>query len=210
MDWKEPREKLRLKAVSLTKTVQKIDPKLRAELLVKYDYTCCYCGGRYKKYLIRTVINTKTNDIDMCCRMCFLLTNLNGGCYHEMEVYYSQLSQLDIVKKTFNYIIKNKIVPSPLEVDSKVQKVSVSILEFVNIVNYYQKDPFELKNYKIFFSPNLSIDFIISNLESGYTFTCDSDDEEENDCINKHLDIPSLDAETDPDATKFISKFFEQ
>lgn len=212
MEWKEPREKLKLRTVPLSKTLPKIDPKIRAELLVKYDYTCCYCGGRYKKYLIKSVINLKTDDVNVCCRLCFLLTNLNNGCYREMDIYYSHLSQLDIVKKTVNYIIKNNIVPSPLDIDSKVKKTTLSMLEFINIVNGHQKDPFELRNYKIFFSHDLTTDFITANFNPGYTFTNDSDEEEDdNEKDEKSLnlsEIPLLDAKTDPDAKEFIDKFF--
>ena len=210
MEWKEPREKLKLRAVPLSKSLPKIDAKLRAELLVKYNYTCCYCGGYYKKYLTKTVVNLKTDDIDTCCKACYLLTHLSGGLYHEMDVYYSQLSQLDIVRKTVNHIIKNKIVPSPLDIDKNIKKISLSVLEFINIVNNYQKAPFELRNYKIFFSPDLPTDFIIANLESGYTFTNDSDNEDDEDNIDYNLDISMLDPKTDPDAIKFIDKYFTQ
>lgn len=211
MEWEEPREKLKLRTVSLSKTLPKIDPKVRADLLVKYNYTCCYCGGRYKKYLIKNVINLKTDDVDVCCRLCFLLTNLNGGYHREMDIYYSHLPQLDIVRKTINHIIKNNIVPSPLDIDSKVKKTNLSVLEFINIVNGYQKAPFELRNYKIFFNPDLTTDFITTNFNQGYTFTNDSDEEDDdNEKSLNELEIPLLDPKTDPDAKKFIDKFFKQ
>lgn len=142
----------------------KISKKDRTKILAENNYSCRYCGGIYSKYLMSTYIpSVKSSDI--ACRACYLITHLNYGNYTELRVYYSTMSQLDIVKKTVDYIIDNDEVPLPNIIDPNIKTSPLSILEFINVLNNYSDEPVPeiLSNYKIFFSNKLNTDFITSN-----------------------------------------------
>lgn len=140
----------------------KFNKQVRGQLLEQHKNTCRYCGGTYAKYLICTYIpNSKVNDL--CCRLCHMITHINTVLFGQIELYYSETSQIDIVKKTIEYVIKNNVIPQPFQIDNNIKLTPISLLEFVNILNNYDTFPQELKNYKLFFTDNLSIDFIISN-----------------------------------------------
>ena len=162
----------------------------RNKILVENNYSCRYCGGTYAKYLMLSYIPTAQIN-DVCCRLCYIITHLNYGMYNEVELYYSELSQTDIVKKTAEYIIDNSEVPEASIIDKDICTVSISLLEYINILNNVNEDFIieELANYKIFFSKNLNIDFIMNNYGNPFLDTSkDSIKKIDKPIIKKHID----------------------
>ncbi len=81
---------------------------------------CRYCGGKYNKYKYCIQIdkgkdksNYELDNLDMCCKVCYLITHINNDFKKEMKLYWSTKSQVDIVKETVDYIIKNQSIPIP-------------------------------------------------------------------------------------------------
>lgn len=167
--------------------VDKVDKKVRSELLTKYDSICHYCGGKYLKYLICTYF-TESKSSDICCKLCHMVTHLNYGITKEIDVYYSKLSQVDVVKLTVEYIINNNEVPEPYQIDNDVKMSPVSLLEFTNIINNYDSYPNELTNYKIFFMNCLNTDFITNNYGEKMSMFL-SDDIKFNKIIEHHIPL---------------------
>lgn len=209
MEWKEPRRPIRLKTLPYDKTTpHKVDLGDREQVLKECQYACCYCGGVYKKYLIRIqvykenyLINCQEYDIDVCCPMCHLVTHLNTGQFHEMEVHSSKMTQKEIIHKTAEFIQENSRVPHPHEVDPDIKSVPISILEFIHIINSYKKKPLDLKLYRIFFSPAVKYDFILNNYPSNYMFV----DDPNSGSGPSTMKIPE---DKDPKALQLIDKFF--
>ena len=112
MNWLQIRETLSHRCESFRDFghFDKFSKKDRSKILANNNYSCRYCGGIYPKYLISTYIPyAKVSDV--ACRICFLVTHLNYGFYNEIKIYYSLMSQVDIVKNTVDYIIDNNEIP---------------------------------------------------------------------------------------------------
>ena len=140
MNWKEVRDELKIRSEKFRDFghYDKISKNVRIDLLKTHNNTCRYCGGVYPKYLICTFISdVKTNDL--CCRACYLITHINYGLYKELRLYYSHMKQIDIVKKTIEFIIDNDRIPLPFEIDPDILQTPISLLEFINIVNNYDR-----------------------------------------------------------------------
>jgi|688.fasta_scaffold179882_4 hypothetical protein len=158
---------------------EKFTKKIRGETLVKNNYTCRCCGGVYPKYLICCYLtDAKCNDV--LCRACYLITHLNNGMFREIKLYYSNESQLNIVRKTVEYIIDNNVIPIPTKIDPDVKIAPLTLLEYINILNNTNEYPIELQNYKIFFTNKLNIDFIINNYGKNMVMFLDYQDTDEN------------------------------
>ena len=157
--------------------VDKISRKDREMILQETDSTCRYCGGKYPKYLICHYIGKKRCN-DVSCRPCYLVTHLNYGILSELKLYYSLVSQLEIVKKSVDFVISHNRIPTPLEVDPVAKHTPISLLEYINVINNYDTIPPELANYKLFVSEKLNIEFIMSNY--GHKIAIFIDEDEEN------------------------------
>lgn len=140
----------------------KFTKQLRNNILSENNYSCRYCGGIYPKYLICIKIN-QINKIDICCRICYIITHLNYGLFKELKLYYSLMPQLDIIRKTVDFIIKYNEIPPPNKIDENIELTPISLIEFINILNNYDSIPLEFKNYKLFVSNKLNVDFIFYN-----------------------------------------------
>lgn len=174
MDWQKERDNITCMVQNFSHLghTKKCTLATRNEVLKKYNYTCRYCGGIYKKYLM----SIKINEVDdVCCRLCYLVTHLNSGLHKEILVFYSELSQLEIIKRTADYIINNGEVPFAQLIDKNIKHVPITILEFINILNNNDKYPIELQSYKIFFSNKLNIDFVLSNYAKYQSLFIDED-----------------------------------
>ena len=164
MIWSQSRDTLTPKSINFRDYGHndKFNKKMRGDILTKYKSTCRYCGGYYPKYLICSYLaDVKLNDT--CCKLCHMVTHLNYGNTKDVAIYYSELSQIDIVRQTVEYIISNNNIPQPWEIDINVKQSPISFIEFVNIVNNFDQIPEELNNYKIFFNDCLNLEFIVSN-----------------------------------------------
>ena len=181
MNWKQPRGLLYCSVKNFEKIGSKvgIDKKQRDAILKENDYSCRFCGGIYPKYL--NTIEYEENKFDVSCRLCYLINNLNcvsliGSTHYnkEIKLYYSELSQLEIVKKTVDYILKYEFasIPSPIDIDENVCLSPISFFEYVNLLLLNNEKVNKiLLNYKIFFSKP-DITFLSSNYgTTGSLFT---------------------------------------
>lgn len=164
MNWLKERDTLFPKCQDFKNfgNTNKLSKQNKTNILNNNNFSCRYCGGIYTKYLIGCYIS-EINDHDVSCRACYVITHLNWGMFKELKLYYSKLSQVEIVKKTVDYIINNNEIPSPNIIDPLLKTVPISILEFVNIINNYSEIPQPFDNYKLFFSSKFNIDFIVNN-----------------------------------------------
>ena len=165
--------------------------KIRNRTHIKSNNICRCCGGKYIKYLHCIHIdgnrnNNETSNLDTCCRGCYRITHINFDYNDEIELYWSKMSQLDIMRNTIDYIIKNKKIPHPHQIDKNVKSLKLSLVEFSSILWNcpYTSLPKEFQNYKIFFTQNILpwAEPIITE----YTPMFDDDDE------NDKNDIPQI------------------
>lgn len=164
MNWSTPRDIIIAKCPNFRDFghTDKISKQERMKILSLNNYSCRYCGGIYPKYLICCYLDDKKCN-DICCRICYLITHLNYGMFREMKLYYSTVSQLDIIKNTITYIIENNDVPLPTHIDKNVKLPPITLLEYISILSNSTNMPKELKDYKIFFSSKLNTDFVLRN-----------------------------------------------
>lgn len=162
MNWQNPRNPIQLSKVGYNKIHNPMKPNQqeRINILKNNGYTCRSCGGTYASYLILVYIANE-NTYDTQCPFCNTLSKLNNGISSGIELYYSKLSQLDIIKKTVDFVIANNSIPNILTIDPDAKFVQISLLEYVNIMEHINGD--EFKDYKIFFNNNFNITFITNN-----------------------------------------------
>lgn len=167
--------------------------KQRKKILTKYDYRCRFCSGKYLKYLL--CFQTKNGELDICCRLCYIITHLNFGFINGIEIYCSELSQLDIVRKTVDYIFEHDDIPSPTKIDKNITESPISIFEYTNMLIKKDKSV-DLSKFKIFIKDNMDITFIINNANKIKPMFVDSDKLEEYENVN--IDDSSDSEEIEP------------
>lgn len=145
----------------------------RRKILDQNNYTCRYCGGYYQKYL--SCIPIGDLDYDVVCHLCNIVTHLNSIYYSEFKIYYSKLKQINIIRKTVDFIIKNGVIPEPIDIDDNIQDIQLSKFEFINLLKYISNNniidiPKQFKNYKIFFSKKLDIISLQANFQLNFLF----------------------------------------
>lgn len=140
---------------------------LRKLAIHKSNHLCKYCGGKYNRYLFcvprnNTKINSD-NDLLVICKLCFMITNINHNYCKELSLCWSTLDQVEIVRKTVDFILKEQKVPLITEIDKNAKKIPMSLTEISNILIKYKKLPKEMNNYKIFVTQELDVSFIEYN-----------------------------------------------
>lgn len=172
---------------------EKISNKMRQCVSSNNNYTCRYCGGLYPKYLMGIELNNEVLDeIDVCCRACYIVTHLNFGFLNEVKLYHSTLTQLEIIRKTIDFVIKNNRLPKSIDIDKKVKELPISLIEFMNLISKCKSLPNELDNYKIFFD-SMNIDFILMNYGGEKSLFIDEVNDESiiQEEIEKHIPTPN-------------------
>lgn len=151
---------------------------------------CVYCGGKYQKlnYCIYTnKLKPKKDNIKACCHMCYLLTNFSPSNCKYVEIRQSTINQLQIIRKTVDYILQNKKMPLPREIDDHSIKININPKQYFAIGETHNDIN---KKYKVFFTDELDISYVC-HIDYDY-FKEDIVEEIKNtseECINvfKHL-----------------------
>ena len=202
-----------------------IKTKKRDKVSKRDGYHCRYCGGCYNKYLHLVSIDDKStmvNDMVFMCRMCYMITHSSYGFTREMNMYYSLIPQDEIVRRTMDMYILNGSIPSPVEVDPDVKRLSVSLIEFIVLLNEvdYNHLPSSMKKYKIFFTHLLDTTFLngerrfmfLEDIEAEYDSS--DDDEYDWDIIPKYeftsSEIKLLDKCFTPNLIKITNKVLDR
>ena len=223
MQWNKPRCPINIEVTELnhlSESLTKIKnwKRLRINVIKKYNGVCRFCGGTYSKYLTCFRLkNNKDNDnkltnFDICCRACNIINNINYGSLDEVLLYHSNLSQLEILRKTINFILENDRIPDVLEIDKNAKNIKISLLEFISILisNKNKKLPDEIKNYKIFFSKSFDTVFLYHYIQSQQSMFIDdvenSNDEKNDDNNKKFQKIP--DYKFNKNEKEYIGKHF--
>ena len=233
MNWTEPRNKLIGPTIGNFKYYGSNSDsgwrEIRQKKLKEKEFSCGYCGGVYKKYLICFYLSGdannkyKTDDLECACKFCHLITHVNFGLTREVCLYRSNMDQAAIVKKTVDYIVNYDKIPKAYEIDENIKKVSLSLFELSNILVFnIGVIPDELSNLKIFMSDKFDTTFINANVNTQASMfaeepkkkkgkkgkTAEEIEEEElfGDMIKSNVDNPLLSDEgTDIDTHTFTS-----
>jgi hypothetical protein len=182
MDWAlaKTREELKVSTCDLNYVGKlKGNPKewktLRESTLKRVNNICRYCGGGYSKYLMcfhldsnsdNTVEDIKDN-LDVCCKLCYMVTHVNYSYLDDIIVCWSELDQVEIVRKTVDYVIKNNKVPELKDIDKNVKQSPLSVMELCSILLEGNKKLLKnINNIKIFFTNKLDTAFIQSYIST--------------------------------------------
>jgi hypothetical protein len=201
MEWQEQRDTLTTQKINFKNLFfkPKFNDQDKNDILKKTNYTCRTCGGHYKSYLIMSYI-AQESCFDLYCNACNIITHLNVGL-KGVDIYYSTLPQLDIVKKTVEFVINNNTVPKPNIIDPSVKEVQISLLEYINLLDHIGVDTF--KDYKIFFNDDFNTRFITQNYNNACMFI--NDDEKS---VEKNNDIQFEIHNLNAKETKLLNKLF--
>jgi len=179
MDWHDPRAPLNLSINNFKHHTPNSNNwrKIRQKVIKHYNNECRYCGGTYNKYLTCFDLNDQIDDhYEISCKLCNYITHLNYGFFEDITLCFSKMHQLEIVRLTVDFILKYNRIPKILEIDKHAKKINLSILEFINILIANDNKKIKgFQNYKIFFTENLDISFLINKNSTNYMFIDDYD-----------------------------------
>jgi len=140
-------------------------------------YNAGICFGCKEKY---SGCMYKVTNYKFLCPFCHIIKYLNLANIATFNLYYSTLSQIEIIKKTKEFYNVNKKIPKPNEIDTQVLKSCLSLTEFI----YLLKDPAkkqnaQMSNHKIFFNNKLPTGFLSINNDSFFDSDEDNSEDEE-------------------------------
>lgn len=194
---------------SFSKTIESWKT-VRKDILQKYNCTCSCCGGIYKKFLT-CYMNKKTNQLDISCYLCHTISHINYNFKNDIVLCVSQLTQLNIVRKTVEFIIKFKRIPSIIEIDPNAKLTELSFVDYSNLlihantknINLSLEPDINFDKYKIFFNSNMYPTFIASLIITKSMF---EEDEDEDDKVNTNevINLPIIQQLTDVERSRFI------
>ena len=110
---------------------------------------CSSCQYSYKK----NIYFFKEQKV---CRICYAVINPYNYNNNFVDVYYSNMDQLEIVKGTIDFLIKNGRHPKPFEIDPQVKLSILNLHEFLNVFNSGLLDEC-LSEFKLFPNEKLNI-----------------------------------------------------
>jgi hypothetical protein len=169
--------------------------ELRELAMKNSQYICRFCGGKYVKYLMGVYVG-ETDTVDVCCKACYIITNLNYGFINGITLCVSDLTQLEIVRKTVDSVIATDEIPSIYEIDNNAKKVPLSIFEYISILKKYTNIrnnlPNEINKYKIFFKKDFDTTFIKKNYKRTTSMFINIENDEKNGNIGNDIDITKI------------------
>lgn len=147
----------------------------------KANCVCDVCGITYINSIMFIYSANK-----YVCRFCHIITNINYGYNDEVELYWSQLNQSDIINNTYEYYKQHKCMPKPIEIDRNLEMADISIVELIYLLkNPTTKENIINNNYKLFFTNNFNCDFInLKEQDNSSCFDSDSDDDDNSNSVN--------------------------
>lgn len=158
MEWKNPIVNLSIQKYD--STIDKNIRKYKYSITKKYNNICCYCGGNFSNYnYINSDNSTKKEDVYLCCKFCHMILNFRHSYCNSLLLCWSDMSQIDIVRNSIDYIIINGTIPQVSDIDKNAKNLNISLIEYINIIN--NKMPDEFKKYKIFLSDNYDIMYLV-------------------------------------------------
>jgi hypothetical protein len=200
MEWTEPRRILKINTYNLI-TGKSTKPAnwntFRQNCIKKHNHTCCYCGGKYIRYLRCFPLNNDLSEYDISCPLCYYVSNININIDHDtnpFNIYMSSLSQLEINRKTTEFIINNGRNPEPFEIDPKLININISLFEFSNLCLIKNNHTLHTPNtqciphtydehYKLFINDSFNFNYLDYNLfessptpDEGHTLSMTHDD----------------------------------
>lgn len=134
---------------------------------------CSYCGGIFKR--LDFCVYNKTYNL--CCQLCHIIVNFNISDSKKIKIYDSKLSQLEIIRKTSDYIYLNRKFPSIEDID-----INASIINIKSITFFEEKT-----DKKIFFTDQIDLSKIIlngTNPNDDFTFETSETPEEPIDIVS--------------------------
>lgn len=118
----------------------------------KLNKSCYYCLSQtninFNTYICQEQICVKT------CLFCNIITNYKKIHTGKVILCHSTLSQLEIIKKTQQYYKEFNTIPLLIDIDSKVQIISISSYIFAKLLLTQDKSIF--KNYVFFFTSDIT------------------------------------------------------
>jgi hypothetical protein len=142
------------------------------------------CGITYESATMFAYASNK--DV---CRFCHIITNINYGYNDEIELYWSQMSQADIITNTYKYYTQHKIMPRPIEIDNGLKLADISIVELIYLLKSQAANINNIihnSNYKIFFTDKFDYNFVCASNDTRSCFDSDSDDDDDNNNNNNN------------------------
>lgn len=90
------------------------------------------------------------------CELCNIIAKYNTDSLNKAILVSSKVSQKEIIKKTFEYISKNKKVPTIKEIDPKANYIRESSIDIINAFKNCSLDERKiLSNIKLFFTDKI-------------------------------------------------------
>lgn len=148
---------------------QQIFETHKQEILDKSHNVCSYCGGKYKK-LSQCVFSNKSkptkSNMVACCTFCYIVSNFSSYYIQHIEIRQSKMTQLQIIRKTSNYIFQNNCIPTPEQVDPKVEPSTILANQYFVMGNAYKDIA---KHHKIFIKDSLTVSYICNIIVDYFT-----------------------------------------
>lgn len=156
--------------ISLNKSKSETELDVFEKNIDNEEHECDICGTSNE------IINFAFKQQSVCqknkmsiniCPLCKLLFSRNRNDLIFTCICESSLNQIDIIKQTYDYFVKNNTIPSPQTLDKKVKLSDISSNDLLNIdVNKLDVDKFinKTKKLKFFFTHYASE--IITNFSS--------------------------------------------
>lgn len=114
---------------------------------------CSRCGGEFYKMYQYIISDDK---IIPFCQLCYIITHYTPKNSKMLSIGKTNLSQLEINRKTIEFIKGNRKIPEIIEVDPNVE------ITYFHPIQFY-KDPTntKFKNCKIFFTNGIDLSKIL-------------------------------------------------
>jgi hypothetical protein len=123
--------------ISVVQPIENID-----NIPNKQKNKCFFCDSKVK--LQPTYYN---KEIISCCFLCHITNNFDKEYVYHVYLCNSELSQLDIIKKTWEFYKKNGYTPLSKNIDDQATIIRIPIYFFGQFTNKN-----EFPNYKLFFT----------------------------------------------------------